>query len=43
MDGVQALIFKAGHHPTTSRANAYTVVNRFSGKLVKLLPPDVRF
>jgi len=23
--------------------NAYTVVNWFSGKLVKLLPPDVRF
>ena len=23
--------------------NAYTVVNRFSGKVVKLVPPDVRF
>ena len=25
------------------RKNAYSVVNRFSGKLVKLMPPDVRF
>ena len=23
--------------------NAYTVLNLFSGKLVKLVPPDVRF
>jgi len=27
----------------TSRKNAYTVVNLFSGKLVILIPSDVRF
>ena len=27
----------------TIRKNAYTVVNLLSGKLVKLVPPDVRF
>jgi len=42
MDGVQALIFKAGRRPATSWANAartvFTMVNWFSGKLVKLVP-----
>ena len=32
-----------GRRPVTSWANAYTVVNWFSGKLVKLVLPDVRF
>jgi len=35
--------FKDGRCPATSWVNAYAVVNRFSGKLVKLVPPDVIF
>jgi len=42
MDGIQALIFKAGR-PATSCANAGWMASWFSGKLVKLMPPDVRF